>query len=146
MHARKSAPYVRNGDGAADDERDVEGVNNLVALPTFFVAAHQMISDAVVAAEHGGRDEAQQFLGLGTEGAGFVGLMIESKEALHAEVAAAENFLVQVGARLLKIFQAIAHGSSGESFRRSAKMPVGAIMNDLRVLRVRAARKHQGVY
>src|SRR2546422_2651873 len=123
MHACKSAAYVRNGDGAADDERDVEGVNDLVTLPTFFAAAHQMIGDAVVAAEHCGGHEAQEFLGLGAERAGFVGLMIESEETLHAEMAAAENLLVQVGAKFLKIFQAIGHNSSGENFRRSAKCP-----------------------
>jgi hypothetical protein len=38
--------------------------------------------------------------------------MIESEEPLHAEVAAIENFFVQVGARALKIFKAVCHGSS----------------------------------
>src|SRR5216110_3369282 len=72
-----------------------------------------MISYAVIAAQHGGSDQPEKFLVLGTERAGLVGLVVESEEALDAEVAAAEDFLVQVGAKLLKILQAIGHGSSG---------------------------------
>src|SRR5207249_1573771 len=40
---------MRNGDGAADDQGYVEGVNDLVALPAFLAAAHQVVGDAVVA-------------------------------------------------------------------------------------------------
>jgi hypothetical protein len=43
-------------------------------------------------------------------------LVVKSEETLHAEVAAAENFFIQVGAKFLKIFQAIGHGSSGNLF------------------------------
>ena len=39
--------------------------------------------------------------------------MVERKKALHTQVAAAQNLLVQVGAKFLKILQAIGHGSSG---------------------------------
>jgi hypothetical protein len=39
-------------------------------------------------------------------------LVIEREETLHAKVAAAENFFVQIGARLLKIFKAVRHASS----------------------------------
>jgi hypothetical protein len=41
-HAGEGASYVRDGDGAADDERDIEGVNDFVALPAFFAAAGEM--------------------------------------------------------------------------------------------------------
>jgi hypothetical protein len=38
--------------------------------------------------------------------------MIEREEAFHAQVAAVENFLVQVGAKFLKIFETVRHDSS----------------------------------
>jgi len=81
---------MRNGDGAADDQRHVEGRDHFFALPAFFGAADQMIGDAVIAAQYCGGDQPGQFLVLGAERAGFVGLVVESKEALDAEVAAAE--------------------------------------------------------
>jgi len=74
-----------------------------------------VIGDAVIAAEDGGGNEAEQFLVPGVERAGFVSLMVESKEALDAEVAAAEDFLIQISAKFLKIFQAFCHRSSGET-------------------------------
>ena len=73
-----------------------------------------MIGDAVVAAEHCGSDQAKQLLCFGPKRAGFVGLMVEREEALHAQVATAKNFFVQVSAKFLKVFQAIGHGSSRE--------------------------------
>jgi len=89
--------------GAANDQRYVEGVDHFFALPAFFAATDQVIGDAVVAAQNGGGDQAEQFFLLGAERAGFVGLVVESEEALNAEVAASEDFLVQVRAKLLKI-------------------------------------------
>jgi hypothetical protein len=38
--------------------------------------------------------------------------MIQREESLHAKVAAIENFFVQIGTSLLKIFKAVCHGSS----------------------------------
>src|SRR6202043_3918426 len=52
-HAGEGAADVRDSDGAADDEGDVEGVDDLFALPAFFTAAHEMVGDAVVAAQDG---------------------------------------------------------------------------------------------
>src|SRR6266581_2227217 len=72
-----------------------------------------MIGNAIVAAEDRGGDQSKQFFCLGAERARLVGLMVESKEALDAEVAASEDFLVQIGAKFLKVFQAIGHDSSG---------------------------------
>jgi hypothetical protein len=40
--------------------------------------------------------------------------MVEGEETLDPEMAAAEDFLVQVGAKFLKVVQAISHESSGE--------------------------------
>src|SRR5216684_3522794 len=104
---------MRNGNGTADDQSDIQRVNDFLALPAFFAAAGQVIGDAVIATQNGGGDESEQFLVLGAERTGFVSLMVESEEALDAEVAAAEDFLIQLGAKFLKIFQAICHRSSG---------------------------------
>lgn len=59
-HSRKGAANVRDSDGAADDQGDIQGVDDFLALPTLFTAANQMISDAVVAAKHSGSNQAQQ--------------------------------------------------------------------------------------
>ena len=99
-HAGKGTPDMRNGDGAADDQRHVQGVDHFFALPAFFAAADQVIGDAVIAAQYRGGDQPEQFLCFGAERAGFVGLVVESEEALDAEVAAAEDFIVQVSAKL----------------------------------------------
>jgi hypothetical protein len=114
-HPRKSAPDVRDGDGTADDEGHVESINDFIPLPAFFGAANEVIRDAVVAAKDRGSDESEKFLCFGADGAGFVGLMIESEESFHAEMAAAEDFLVEVGAKLLKVVEIVGHCSSGES-------------------------------
>src|ERR1700756_2307156 len=74
-----------------------------------------MVGDAVVTAKHRGSDQSEQLLGLGAERAGLVGLVVQREEAFHAQVAAAENLLVQVSTKFLKIFQAIGHRSSRKS-------------------------------
>jgi len=38
--------------------------------------------------------------------------MVECEEALDAEMAAAEDFLVEVGASFLEVFETVGHGSS----------------------------------
>src|SRR5258706_1988657 len=115
-HAGEGAADVRDSDGAADDKGDIEGVNDFVALPTFFAAAHEMVRDAVVAAENGAGDQAEEFFGFGAERAGLIGLMVEGEEALDAEVAAAENFFVEIGAKFLEVVEIVGHGSSGVGF------------------------------
>jgi len=71
-----------------------------------------VVSDAVVAAEDGRGDQSQQLLGLGAERARFIGLMIEREEALDAEMAAAEDLFVEVGAGALEIVELVRHGCS----------------------------------
>jgi hypothetical protein len=112
-HAREGAAYMRNGDGAADNEGDVEGVYDVVALPAFFATAHEMVGDAVVATENGAGDQTEQLLGLAAERTGLVGLMVECEEPLDAEMAAAEDLFVEVGAKFLEVVEAVGHGSSG---------------------------------
>jgi len=72
-----------------------------------------MVGDAIVAAENGGGDEAEKLFRFGVECTGFVGLMVQSEEAFDAEVAAIEDFFVEVGAEFLKIVEAVGHESSG---------------------------------
>src|SRR5580704_18994620 len=103
---------MRNGDGAADDQSDVQSVDDFLAVPAFFSAANEVIGDAVVAAQDGGGDQTEKLLCFCTECAWLVRLMIEGEETLHAKVAAIENFFVQVGAKFLKVFEAIRHESS----------------------------------
>src|ERR1700758_3585861 len=121
---------MRDGNGAAYDESDIQGVDNFVALPAFLAAAHKMVGDTVITAEHRGSNQAEQFLGFGAELAGFIGLVVQGEEALHAQVAAAQNLLVQVSSKFLKILQAIGHGSSEKRLAAQTRAAV-AIMNDL---------------
>jgi hypothetical protein len=48
--------------------------------------------------------------------------MVEREEALHAEMAAAEYFFVQVGTEFLKLVEAIGHASS-TGIRRPMERP-----------------------
>ena len=104
-HTGEGAADVGNGDGAADDEGDVEGVDGFLPGPTFFGAADEVIGDAVVAAENRRGDQSQELLGFGAEGAGFIGLVVEREEALDAEMAAAKDLFVEVGASALEVVE-----------------------------------------
>src|SRR5712692_6439427 len=114
-HAGEGAADVWDGDRAANDERDVKSVDDFVAVPAFFAAADKMVGDAIVAAEHSGSDEAEELLGFSAERARLVGLVVEGEEAFDAEMAAGEDFLVEVGAKFLEVVE-VGHGSS-ESWR-----------------------------
>jgi hypothetical protein len=106
---------VGDGDGASDDQGDVEGINNFITFPAEFAAAHQVIGDAVVAAENRGGDEAEKLLGAGVERAGIVGLVIEGEETLDAEMPAVEDFLVEFRAKFLKVVYFVGHESSAKA-------------------------------
>jgi hypothetical protein len=103
-----------DGNGAANDQGDIEGVDDLRAGPASLSALNDVVGDAVVAAEDGGGDQAEEFLGLGVEGTGLVRLVIEGEEALDAEVAAIEDFFVQVGAKFLEVIETIGHRCSSK--------------------------------
>src|SRR5260370_8373921 len=111
-HPRKGAAYVRNGNGAAYNQSDIQRVDDFFALPAFFAAAHKMIGDAIVAAEDRRGHESEKLFGLCAEGARLVGLMVQGEKTLHAEMAAGADFFVQLGPKFLKIFQAVPHPSS----------------------------------
>jgi hypothetical protein len=102
-HSGKRAADVGDGDGASDDQGDIEGVDDFVAFPADFTAADEMVGDAIVATENGGSHQAEEFFDARVEEASFVGLVIQGEEALDAEVAAIEYFVVQLGAKFLKV-------------------------------------------
>jgi hypothetical protein len=112
-HSGKNAANVGNGNGAAHDEGNVQGVDYLDAVPADFAAANQVIGDAVIAAQDGGSDQAEEFLGFGLQGTGLVGLVVQGAEALHTKVTTIEDFVVEFGARFLEIVESVRHGASG---------------------------------
>ena len=61
-HSGKGPADVGDGDGASNDQGDVQGVNDFSAFPADFAAADEMVGDAVVAAQNRGRDETEEFL------------------------------------------------------------------------------------
>src|SRR5208283_1947475 len=73
-HSGKGA--ARNGNGTARDQGNVQGVDHLGAAPADFTAANQVIADAVIAAQNGGSNQAEEFLGFGVQGTAFVGLVV----------------------------------------------------------------------
>jgi hypothetical protein len=113
-HSGKGTANVGDGDGTAYDQGNVQGVDYLSAAPANFTTANQVIGNAIIAAEDGGGDQAEELLGSGVERAGFVGLVIQSEEALDAEVAAIEDFVVEFGAGFLEIVERVRHGASGK--------------------------------
>jgi hypothetical protein len=102
-HAAKGAADMRDGNGTSNDERDVEGVNDLFAGPAFFGCTNEVVGNAIVAAENGRGDQTQQFLSFAAKSTGFVGLVVEREVALDAQMAAAEDFFVKVSARALEV-------------------------------------------
>src|SRR2546423_4986847 len=108
-HARERTAHVGNGNRAAHNQRNVQRIDDFIALPALFAATHQMIGDAVVAAKHRGRHQAQKFLGFCAQRARLIGLMIEREKSLHAQMSTTENLFVQIRAKFLKIIQTIRH-------------------------------------
>src|SRR5262249_48605716 len=49
-HAGEGAAHMWNRDRATHNQRDIERVDHLFALPAFLSTPHQMIGDAVIAA------------------------------------------------------------------------------------------------
>src|SRR5260370_36499344 len=119
-HARKGAAYVRNGNGAAHDQGDIQRVDDFFALPAFFAAALQMIGDAIVAAEHGRGHESEALFGLCAEGTRLVGLMVQCEKTLHTDMAAGEESFDGLGAKFLEILPPTRLASSGVMTRAAA--------------------------
>jgi len=106
------AAEVGDDDGAADDQPHVEGLEELVVGDALFLAADDVVGDAVVAAQHHRRDQAEQLLGLHVECAGLVAAGVEREEALDLEVAGLQDALVHALAEPAEFFQAVRHRRS----------------------------------
>ena len=94
---------------SADDEAHVEGLEELGVGDAFFLAADDVVGDAVVAAQHHGGHEAQELLGLYVERAGLVAARVEGEEALDLQVAGLEDARVHALAKGAEFCQAVGH-------------------------------------
>src|SRR5690606_27350271 len=100
------AAEVGDDDGAADDEADGEGLEELLVGEAELGAADEVVGDAVVAAEDEGGDEAEELLGGSVEGAVLVDAGVEGPEAADLEIALVEDALVQLLAEVVEVFEA----------------------------------------
>jgi hypothetical protein len=114
-HSGKGAANVGDGDGTAYDQGNVQCVDYFSAAPADFAAANQVIGNAIIAAQDGGGDQAEELLGLGVQKTWFVSLMVQSEETLDAEVAAIKDFVVEFGAGFLETVERVGHGASGKT-------------------------------
>src|SRR5690606_8873767 len=102
------AAEVGDDDGAADDEADGEGLEELLVGEADLGALDEVVGDAAVAAEDEGGDEAEERLGGGVERAVLVDAGVEGPEAVDLEVALVEDALVELVAEAVEVFEA--HG------------------------------------
>ena len=93
---------VRDHDGAADHQADVERVHDLGGAPVGPYALDEVVVHAVVAAQHEGRGEAEQLLDLRGQRRVAVRRVVEGEEPLDAQVILCEDGRVGVHAKLLK--------------------------------------------
>lgn len=107
-----ASSQVGDDDGAADDEGDVERFPEFVVGDAGVDALVDVVGDAVVAAEDGAGDQAEEFLGFDVEGAGFVGLTIEAEEALGDHGAARGDALGGGGGSAGGAFGVVAQDSA----------------------------------
>src|SRR5690606_34568249 len=121
------ATQVRDHDRAADDQPDRERLEQLLVAQPLLDATHQVVGDAVVAAQDHGRNEAEQLLRAGVEGACLVGAAVEREEAADLEVPGLENPLVHALAEVAELLEihdralrssASMRSGPGPSFRR----------------------------
>src|SRR5215467_3917469 len=87
---------MRNCDRSPHHQCDVESVQKFVAV---YADAHTLldvISDAVVATQHGGGYETEQLLGSFVECSVFISLRVEGEEALDPQVTAAQEFFIHL--------------------------------------------------
>src|SRR5689334_4840831 len=106
IHALNRATQVGNRDRSADHQRDVESVEKLCAIHTNRSALFNVISDAVVATQHGRRDQAHQLFRLLVERAVFVSLRVEREETFDAEMPAVEQFFIHLSAISIEFIHA----------------------------------------
>ena len=94
IDALDCASEMRDRDRTADHERDVEGIQKLIAVDTNLDALLDVISDAVVTAQHRGSNQAHELFCFLVERAVFVSLRVEREEALDTKMSAAQQFFI----------------------------------------------------
>ena len=96
------ASKMRNGYRASDHECDIEGVKKLRAGYARTGALFDVVGNAVVTPENDRSDQAEEFLRSFVERAVFVGLRVQSEEALDSQVIAAQQLFVHLGSISVK--------------------------------------------
>jgi hypothetical protein len=96
---------MRNNDAPADDERDVERVVQLSIGVPGGDALDQVIVNAIVTAQNGGRDQAKQFFRLAGQRAIVVRHRVEIEKAFDAKMIARQNFFIHLFAVRAKVVQ-----------------------------------------
>src|SRR2546423_12219196 len=94
---------MRNCNRSADYQRNVESINELFARNPCFRALFEVISDAIIAAQNDRAGQAHQLLRSFIQRAVFIGLGIERKEPLDAQMTTAQQLLVHLSAIAIKI-------------------------------------------
>jgi hypothetical protein len=102
-------PEVRYDDAATHNQRDGEDLQKLLPSGTFLVTSLDVVSDAVITAEHHGSNQPQHFLGLYTQGSRLVGPVIQSKEPVDRHVARAQDEVIHPGAEGVEIGDSVGH-------------------------------------
>src|SRR5690606_23203290 len=85
---------VRDHDRSADHQPDRKRFEHFVAVQPRILALGHVVADAVVAAQHQGGDQAEQFLGLHVQRAGLVGLGVQGEEPAHDLVGLGQDAFV----------------------------------------------------
>ncbi len=88
-------------DGATDDEGDIHAIHDLVLRVAVLDALLKVVVDAVVAAQHHRRGQAQQFLGFPRQGAVFVSRGVEAHEPFEGEMVGGHDAVVAGGSSVL---------------------------------------------
>src|SRR5712692_4204779 len=114
---RVALPRAANGyhDRPPDDQRYGEGVVQLGVVHALLAAAHEVVGDAVIAAQHHRGHEAEQLFGLDGERARFVGAGVEGEEPVDVEISGLEDGRVHLLAKVpegLQRLRGVAHAET----------------------------------
>lgn len=87
---------MRDHDASADDKPNIQGVVDLGIAPTCLDALLKVVIDAVIAAQHQGRDKPQQLFRFARKRAIPITSAIETEEAIDAEMIDLEDALIHL--------------------------------------------------
>src|SRR6266851_3330177 len=105
---------MRNCDRAADHERHIKNIEKLGPGHSGGYTLFDVISNTIVTAKHYRGDQTEEFFSTFVEGAIFVGLRVERKKALEAQMIAPEQLFVHVRPVAVKFIH------RNKPFRRAA--------------------------